>query len=123
MPALDHAEPAALLDNLETDEPYLALTEYVLRDGTKARGYCFVYDATGFAIFQENGSAVPVSDQMQCTPEEALSLSQSLGRQAENIFPIHFRAMVKVLGTVPKGEITLQPNPPLQRTRQKQARR
>jgi len=111
LPELDYATAAPAFENLDDDKPYMALTEYVLRDGTEARGDCFIYDTTGFTLFGADGRALPISEYSACSTEEALNLSRALGRDPKDIFPIHNRATVKVLGAIPEGEISLQPIP------------
>jgi hypothetical protein len=110
----DIATPAQSVENVESDSPYAVSTEYVFRDGKKAQGFCFVYDSSGFKLFPEDGSSMPLSDYSTCSSEEATRLAKRLNRRIETIFPIQYRAAVKVFGSVVAGEITLQPNPSLQ---------
>jgi len=113
LPRLDFAEAVEPFENLETDAPYIALTNYILNNGTAERGYCFIYDHTGFTIFSAEGKSIPISDYSECSAEEAQNVAIALGRTVQDIFPIHYRASVKVYGALVEGDITiqLQPNP------------
>ena len=108
LPKLDSATPAALSDDLEGDGPYVALTNYVLQDGTRFRGYCFIYDCTGHVLFDSDGEPIPLSTYASCTSDEASTVASALKRAVERIFPVDFRASVKVLGRLPEGRITVQ---------------
>jgi hypothetical protein len=109
LPKLDFAAPVEPFDDLLTEEAYVALTSYILRDGTKVRGYCFIYDCSGHALFGADGRPIRVCDYGHCTPEEASSVANALGRSIANVFPIQFQASVKVYGSVQCGEIDVQP--------------
>lgn len=121
LPRLEYATPAATFDNLETDEPYIALTDYLLHDGTVARGYCFIYDHTGFTLFSSNGTSILISDYSECSDTEAQNVARALGRAVEDIFPIHYRASFKVFGSLVEGDISVQSNPTLKRDALKRA--
>jgi hypothetical protein len=110
LPKLAFATPVEPFDNLEGDDPYVALTSYTLRDGTTIQGYCFIYDCSGHVLFGGNGEPIPLSTYAYCSPEEASSAARALGRRVEDIFPIQYRASVKVHGRVPEGELDVQSN-------------
>jgi hypothetical protein len=110
LPKLDFATPVAPFDDLQTEAPYVALTAYTLRDGTTLRGYCFIYDCSGHALFGADGQAIRVCDYGHSSPEEASSIASALGRSVEDVFPIRFQVSVKVYGTLPDGEIGVQSN-------------
>jgi hypothetical protein len=99
----------APIENLEADRAYLAQVAYELRDGTKANGFCFIYDDSGFFLF-DAGKALSVSTYVHCSTEEAKALSAALNRRVDEIFPIRYRGTVKVFGVLREGQITLQPN-------------
>jgi hypothetical protein len=103
---------------LKGEDPYVALTSYTLRDGTNFQGYCFIYDCSGHVLFGANGEPVPLSTYAYCSPQEASALARALGRRVENIFPIQFRASVTVHGMVQEGELNVQSNNALERTRE-----
>jgi hypothetical protein len=110
MPLLDYTTSVAPFESLETDEPYIALTNYLLHDGAVARGYCYIYDHTGFTLFSNDGTPISISDYPECSATEALNISKALRRTVEEIFPIHYQATVKVFGSLVEGDITMQPN-------------
>lgn len=95
-------------ENLEDDEPDVALTSYVLSDGTKMNGFCTIYDCTGHVVFDAQGQPVPLTEENTCTPEEAAAAAKELGRLVEQVFPVHFQVTVKVFGRYPKGYITME---------------
>lgn len=110
LPALETARPAEEIANLETDSPVVALTRFVLQDGTKLNGYFFVYDATGFAVFANAGGAVRICDSSECSEAEARAAADRLGKPVEAVFPVKYEATVRVFGRTPNGEIRLQTN-------------
>jgi hypothetical protein len=116
LPMLDFATPVEPFDDLTADEPYVALSSYTLRDGTKFSGYCFIYDCSGHVLFGSNGQPIRLSTYAHCSPEEALSAAKALDRDVEEVFPIRYRASVKVHGIVPEGVLAVQSNKQLQRT-------
>ena len=107
LPKLEVATSVPPIDDLASDEPYVALTYYELADGTKFRGYCFVYDCTGHVLFGESGEPIPFSRAASCSKNETASIAEALARPAASIFPVRYRAAVKVFGRYPEGKIEI----------------
>ncbi|HEX4859575.1 MAG TPA: hypothetical protein VFV17_11190 [Usitatibacteraceae bacterium] len=108
LPELEFASPIARYEDLTEDEPDLALVEYKLKDGTKAKGFCFIYDETGHVVFGPGGKGVPLSTYIACTPEEAAAAAAALNRKIEDVFPVEFRGSVKVFGSYPEGAVAVR---------------
>ena len=109
-PKRDFVVPVEPFDDLTNEKPYCALTSYTLRDGTKLDGYCFIYDCSGHTIFGMSGDTIYVCDYGHCSPEAASRVAKALGRTVDDVFPIRFRASVKVFGRFPDGEVGVQSN-------------
>jgi len=110
LPKREFVVPVEPLLDLTNEKPYVALTSYTLRDGTKLDGYCFIYDCSGHTIFGAKGESIYVSDYGPCSPEEASRVAKALARSVDAVFPIRFRASVKVFGRFPDGEVGVQSN-------------
>jgi hypothetical protein len=112
LPKRHFAIPVEPFDELESDEPYVALTTYTLHDGTPLRGFCFIYDCSGHVVFGPSGEPIPLCDYGHCSAVEASSVAKALARSVEDVFPLQFRASVKVFGRFPEGEVGVQSNNP-----------
>ena len=99
------------VDDIAVYGSYIALTDYTLADGTTVCGYCFAYDCSGHVLFNTGGEPIHLlayDDRDKCTPEDAATFAQRLGKNVGNVFPILFKVSVTYYGSVQEGEITVQ---------------
>ena len=99
------------VDDIAVYDAYVALTVYVLADGTTVNGYCFAYDCSGHVLFSADGEPIYLADYGDsCSLEDAAKFAKRLGKKVEAIFPIGFRVSVTYYGSVQEGEITVKPD-------------
>jgi len=99
------------VDDITVYGPYVALTAYVLADGTVVSGYCFAYDCSGHVVFCTDAEPIYLADYCDgCSPEGAARFAKRIGKEVEEIFPIRFKVSVTYYGSVQEGEITVKPD-------------
>ncbi len=105
--ALNEVAPAKNIQNVEDDEPYIVSIEYILNNGEKYDGYCYIYDETGFHLFDNYGRTILISISPCCTGNEAMTLGKALELKVSSIFPIHYTSPVKIFGRELSGSIMI----------------
>jgi hypothetical protein len=111
LPGRAFAMPVEPVDNIAVYDAYVALTAYVLADGTTAKGYCFAYDCSGHVLFSTEGESIYWADYCDsCSLEDAARFAKRLGKTVEEVFPIEFKVSVTYYGSVQEGKITVQPD-------------
>jgi hypothetical protein len=97
------------IDDIAVYDAYVALTVYLLADGTIVNGYCFAYDCSGHVVFSTDGDPIYLADYGDsCSLEDAASFAKRLGKTVEEVFPIGFKVSVTYYGSVQEGRITVQ---------------
>ena len=92
------------------DQVFLAATEFTLPDASKHLGFCFPVDDSGIDYLQPvivppRGGHVRFWFGGPVPPEILSEQWKAVGRPAEEVFPVHFRCLVPVDGSIVIGVI------------------
>jgi hypothetical protein len=101
-------EPSSQTELAEDDgNVYLASTEFRLADGTMLRGFSSPTDDSGAdyvqpVIFHGGNQLILWSDSRGMD-----NISEAMGKQTHDVYPIHWKSEVLVNGEIRKGDINL----------------